>query len=111
MNEEALGINSQSYGIVYQRKGNQRQYHCQSQQHQADVTDIVIYRIYQVFLVKYLLDIGIPLYQLFYLGDTVRIGVVGMQFYLYGRREGIITKELLRVCPHCFSLFTKRLFL
>ena len=48
---------------------------CQPQQHQADIADVLIHRINQVFLIKHLLYIRILPDFLLYLGDAVRIGV------------------------------------
>ena len=57
--KETLGIYSQTDGVVYQRKGDKRQYHSQPQQHQADIPYIIVHGIYQVFLIEHFLDIGI----------------------------------------------------
>ena len=111
MDKEAFGVDSQTDCIVNQRKGNESQNDSQTQQHQTDIADIIIHRIYQVFLVKYFLNIRVPLDFLLYLGNAVRIGIIGMQLNLDGRRKRIIAEELLRVCPHRLGLFAKRLFL
>ena len=55
MNKEAFGVNSQAYRIIYQSKRNKREHHCQSQEHQTYVPDILIHQIDQFTLIKHLL--------------------------------------------------------
>ena len=111
MNKETLGVDSQTYRVVYQRKGDKSQNNRQSQQHQADVANIIIHRIYQIFLIKHFLNVRILLDFLLYLGNAVRIGIIRMQLDLNGRRKRIVAEELLRIRSHSLCLFTKRLFL
>ena len=111
MDKETLGIYSQTDGVVYQRKGDKRQYHSQPQQHQADIPYIIVHGIYQVFLVEHFLDIGILFNQFLYFGDAVRIGIVGMQLDFDGGSERIVAEELLRVRTHRLSLLAECLLL
>ncbi len=111
VDKETLGIYSQTDGVVYQRKGDKRQYHSQPQQHQADIPYIIVHGIYQVFLVEHFLDIGILFNQFLYFGDAVRIGIVGMQLDFDGGSERIVAEELLRVRTHRLSLLAECLLL
>lgn len=45
VNEEAFGVNSQSYGIVYQGKRDKSKHYRQGKQYQTDISYVIIHGV------------------------------------------------------------------
>ena len=83
MYQETFRVDSQPDCIINQRKRDKCQHHGQCQQNKTDITDIFIYRVNQVFLIKHILYIGISFNQFLYFRNTVGVRIVRMQFNFY----------------------------
>ena len=110
MNEEAFRVDGQPYCIVYQSKRNKSEHHCQSEQHQADISYVIIHSVNQFLSIEHILNIGVLFNHFLYLRDAVGIGIVGMKLDFDGSGKGGIAQEFFRVGSHCLCLFFQCLF-
>ena len=111
MNQETLGVYSQTDGIVDQCKGYKCQQGSQTEQKETGFAQIAVHRVYKILRIVDFQNVLFAHQFLFDEMNTVRIGVVSIQLDFNGCTERIISQELSRISSHSFCLLFQSLIL
>ena len=111
VDEETTREDGQTYRVVDEFEGDVGEQGRNDEQDDADFADVVVDRLDEVFLIDHIHYAGGALELAGYAGETVVVGIGGVELQLERGGERVVVDKFGRVGSHGFNLFVEGLLL